>query len=110
MITITPAAEGKDMKLEFLLIDVFTDQPFGGSRLYLFPGGGDVPEELMQKLAMELGPGDGVVRGDVDVLGLGIEVDLADLGNASELLFFRRSGEPGFTDDVGFLEPVVRRQ
>lgn len=46
------------MKLEFLLIDVFTDQPFGGSRLYLFPGGGDVPEELMQKLAMELGPGE----------------------------------------------------
>ena len=33
------------MKLEFLLIDVFTDRPFGGSRLYLFPGGGDVPEE-----------------------------------------------------------------
>ena len=44
------------MKLEYLLIDVFTDQPFGGSRLYLFPGGGDVPAELMQKLAMELGP------------------------------------------------------
>ena len=46
------------MKLEFLLIDVFTDRPFGGSRLYLFPGGGDVPEEQMQKLAMELGPGE----------------------------------------------------
>ena len=46
------------MNLEFLLIDVFTDRPFGGSRLYLFPGGGDVPAELMQKLAMELGPGE----------------------------------------------------
>jgi len=46
------------MNLEFLLIDVFTDRPFGGSRLYLFPGGGDVPVELMQKLAMELGPGE----------------------------------------------------
>jgi trans-2,3-dihydro-3-hydroxyanthranilate isomerase len=46
------------MKLEYLLIDVFTDRPFGGSRLYLFPGGGDVPEDMMQKLAMELGPGE----------------------------------------------------
>ena len=46
------------MKLEFLLIDVFTDRPFGGSRLFLFPGGADVPEDLMQKLAMELGPGE----------------------------------------------------
>lgn len=46
------------MKLEFLLIDVFTDQPFGGSRLYLFPGGADVPEDLMQRLAMEMGPGE----------------------------------------------------
>ena len=27
------------MELEFLLIDVFTDRPFGGSRLYLFPDG-----------------------------------------------------------------------
>ena len=46
------------MELEFLLIDVFTDKPFGGSRLYLFPDGGSVPEHMMQKLAMELGAGE----------------------------------------------------
>ncbi len=46
------------MDLNFLLIDVFTDKPFGGSRLYLFPDGQDVPENMMQKLAMELGAGE----------------------------------------------------
>lgn len=46
------------MNLEFLLIDVFTDRPFGGSRLYLFPDGERVPGHLMQKLAMELGAGE----------------------------------------------------
>jgi len=46
------------MELEFLLIDVFTDRPFGGSRLYLFPDGTGVPPDLMQKLAMELGAGE----------------------------------------------------
>ncbi len=46
------------MDLDFLLIDVFTDAPFGGSRLYLFPDGGQVPEAQMQKLAMELGAGE----------------------------------------------------
>jgi trans-2,3-dihydro-3-hydroxyanthranilate isomerase len=46
------------MELEFLLIDVFTDQPFGGSRLHLFPDGAGVAEQLMQKLAMEMGAGE----------------------------------------------------
>lgn len=46
------------MELEYLLIDVFTDQPFGGSRLYFFPDGQQVPETLMQKVAMELGSGE----------------------------------------------------
>lgn len=46
------------MELEFLLIDVFTDRPFGGSRLYLFPDGATVAEPLMQKLAMEMGAGE----------------------------------------------------
>ncbi len=46
------------MAHEFLLIDVFTDRPFGGSRLYLFPDGDGVPPDLMQSLAMELGPGE----------------------------------------------------
>jgi trans-2,3-dihydro-3-hydroxyanthranilate isomerase len=46
------------MELEYLLIDVFTDRPFGGSRLYLFPDGTGVPTEMMQNLAMELGGGE----------------------------------------------------
>ncbi len=46
------------MDFEFLLIDVFTDQPFGGSRLNLFPDGDRVPSDLMQKLAMEMGAGE----------------------------------------------------
>ncbi len=45
-------------KLDFLLIDVFTDHPFGGSRLTVFPDGDDVPSWLMQKLAQEMGPGE----------------------------------------------------
>jgi len=46
------------MRLEYLLIDVFTDQPFGGSRLTLFPDGGDVPATVMQRIAMEMGAGE----------------------------------------------------
>jgi trans-2,3-dihydro-3-hydroxyanthranilate isomerase len=46
------------MDFEYLLINVFTDQPFGGSRLNLFPDGGSVPPELMQRLAMEMGSGE----------------------------------------------------
>jgi trans-2,3-dihydro-3-hydroxyanthranilate isomerase len=46
------------MELEFLLIDVFTDRPFGGGRLNLFPEGNGVPPKQMQDLAMELGAGE----------------------------------------------------
>ncbi len=46
------------LRLEFLLIDVFTEHPFGGSRLTLFPDGGEVPPGLMQKLAQEMGLGE----------------------------------------------------
>ena len=46
------------MELDFLLIDVFTDKPFGGSRLYFFPDGEAVPERTMQQVAMEMGAGE----------------------------------------------------
>jgi len=46
------------MNLEFLIIDVFTQRPFGGSRLYLFPDGEQISGGIMQSLAMELGPGE----------------------------------------------------
>lgn len=44
--------------LEYIILDVFTREPFGGSRLTLFPDGGDVPEALMQRLANEMGCGE----------------------------------------------------
>ncbi len=46
------------MDFEFLMIDVFTDEPFGGSRLNLFADGAQVPVDLMQRLAMEMGAGE----------------------------------------------------
>jgi len=38
-----------------MLIDVFTRVPFGGSRLTLFPEGGDLSPSLMQIIASEMG-------------------------------------------------------
>ena len=46
------------MELDFLLIDVFTDVAFGGSRLNLFPDGSALSSEMMQKLAMEMAVGE----------------------------------------------------
>ncbi len=46
------------MRHEYLTIDVFTDRPFGGSRLTLFPDGETVPSGLMQRLAAEIGCGE----------------------------------------------------
>lgn len=46
------------MDLEYLLIDVFTQHPFGGSRLYLFPEGHKISPGLMQNLAHEFGVGE----------------------------------------------------
>jgi len=46
------------MELDFLFIDVFTDAPFGGSRLNLFPDGTALSTDMMQKLAMEMAVGE----------------------------------------------------
>ncbi len=40
---------------DYMLIDVFTRVPFGGSRLTLFPEGGDLSPSLMQIIASEMG-------------------------------------------------------
>lgn len=45
-------------QLEFLLIDVFTDCPFGGSRLTVFPDASGLPPVIMQQLAQEMGQGE----------------------------------------------------
>ncbi|MBI1729161.1 PhzF family phenazine biosynthesis protein [Candidatus Acetothermia bacterium] len=41
-------------KLKYHLVDVFTDQPFGGNQLAVFPDGPSIPSELMQRIAKEL--------------------------------------------------------
>lgn len=46
------------LELDYLLVDVFTDRPFGGSRLRVFTQGDGLSESLMQKLAQELGTGE----------------------------------------------------
>lgn len=38
----------------YLLVDVFTDEPFGGNQLAVFVDGEEVPEALMQRIAREL--------------------------------------------------------
>ena len=38
----------------YLLVDVFTDEPFGGNQLAVFLDGGDVPDRWMQRIAREL--------------------------------------------------------
>jgi trans-2,3-dihydro-3-hydroxyanthranilate isomerase len=45
-------------ELHFLLIDVFADEPFGGSRLTLFPQARDVPLPLLHAIAREMAPGE----------------------------------------------------
>jgi trans-2,3-dihydro-3-hydroxyanthranilate isomerase len=46
------------IQLDFLIVDVFTDRPFGGSRLALFPDGRGLSAQLMQALAKEMGWGE----------------------------------------------------
>jgi trans-2,3-dihydro-3-hydroxyanthranilate isomerase len=41
--------------MRFLILDVFTDRPLTGNQLAVFPDGGEVPEELRQDLAREIG-------------------------------------------------------
>lgn len=41
-------------RARYRLADVFTDRPFGGNQLAVFPDGGQVPPELMPVIAREL--------------------------------------------------------
>lgn len=41
-------------KLHYYILDVFTNEVFGGNQLAVFPAGQEVPEHLMQKIAKEL--------------------------------------------------------
>ena len=42
------------MELRYHLLDVFTDQPFGGNQLAVFVDAPELPDELMQQIAREL--------------------------------------------------------
>ncbi len=42
------------MDLHYHLLDVFTDTPFGGNQLAVFPDAPDLPAALMQRIAREL--------------------------------------------------------
>lgn len=42
------------MSLRFLLVDVFTDRPFGGNQLAVFPDAEDIDPSLLQRIAREL--------------------------------------------------------
>jgi trans-2,3-dihydro-3-hydroxyanthranilate isomerase len=41
------------MGYEFTLVDVFSDRPFGGNQLAVFPDAEGIPDEVMQQLARE---------------------------------------------------------
>ncbi len=74
------------MNLEYLIIDVFTSEPFGGSRLNLFPQGHLVPADLLQKLALEMGCGETAF----------VLPPKQDTGNRSALRVFTPSAEIPF--------------
>lgn len=42
------------MKAAYLLVDVFTDRPFAGNQLAVFPDGHEIPADLMQSIAREM--------------------------------------------------------
>ncbi len=46
------------VRRDYLLLDVFTDVPFGGSRLALFPDGRGLSTGMMQIIAREMGTGE----------------------------------------------------
>jgi trans-2,3-dihydro-3-hydroxyanthranilate isomerase len=46
--------EAKDMKKDCILLDVFTDIPFTGNQLAVFPSADDLNTDQMQKLANEI--------------------------------------------------------
>ena len=44
------------MGFDFSLVDVFTDRPFGGNRLAVFPYATGIADATMQQLASEFNP------------------------------------------------------
>jgi trans-2,3-dihydro-3-hydroxyanthranilate isomerase len=41
------------MGFDFSLVDVFSDRPFGGNQLVVFPDAASIADETMQRLARE---------------------------------------------------------
>jgi trans-2,3-dihydro-3-hydroxyanthranilate isomerase len=49
-----PGGDGAGDPFRFLLVDVFTDRPFGGNQLAVFPDAEGIAEEHLQPIAREL--------------------------------------------------------
>lgn len=70
--------------LEYYTLDVFTDQPFAGNPLAVFPDAGALPETLMARLAAELN------------LSETVFVTRSDPGNRFEVRIYTPAGEIPF--------------
>jgi trans-2,3-dihydro-3-hydroxyanthranilate isomerase len=49
-------------ELRYFLVDIFTNQPFGGNQLAVFPNASGLAPETMQALAKELNLSERVCR------------------------------------------------
>lgn len=67
------------MGFDFSLVDVFSDQPFGGNQLAVFPDAAGIADETMQRLAREF--------------------------NFSETTFVLPPSDPSFTHQVRIFTP-----
>jgi len=90
------------MKLRFHTLDVFTDEPFGGNPLGVFPDSAHLPTALMQRIAREmnlsetvfLGPpetADGTAR--VRIFTPAVEVPFAGHPTVGTALYLAARGE-----------------
>src|SRR5690349_9621462 len=98
------------MGLRFSLVDVFSDQPFGGNQLAVFPDAAQIAEGTMQQLAREfnfsettfvLPPRDPSCTCQVRIFTPSRELPFAGhptLGTAAVLASLR-DGEPGGKQD-----------
>lgn len=102
------------MGYDFVLVDVFTDRPFGGNQLAVFPDAEGIPEDTMRRLAREfnfseitfvLPPRDPAHTCQVRIFTPEQELPFAGhptVGTAAVLASLgRRPGERGFVFEEG---------
>ncbi|NVK43552.1 MAG: PhzF family phenazine biosynthesis protein [Oceanospirillaceae bacterium] len=102
--------------LDFYTLDVFTDQPFAGNPLAVFPDAGKLPDERMTQLTRELnlsetvfvtgsGPGN---RFDVRIFTPGGEIPFAGHPTVGTALLLKRLGrlQPGAESSLTLVQRV----